>query len=346
VTRTTVDRVLDLIDAVAQIDVSSLDTGLSPEGARAALVAACAALSPPVVRAAGARPGPAWPRAAVVCARGAFVAPLEWVVLLLARGTQVVLKVPHEGDAFAARLAYEAVRVGLPVEVTTDRAAIRGAPLVVAMGHDRTIDAVRVDAGPATTLVGLGHRRSLVWVTHDDGAGWAAVAEDFARFDGRGCMSPVVVLTTIPAARAVDGLARAMVAAQARWPRGAVGPSELALARAQAALVRALGGIVRDGPGWAVHGSGASRLPDQALPRVARVIEVAGLADAAALARAWGAPLSTVGTDDPASSEAWWPLGAPRVCALGEMQRPPVDRVHDGYDVLAVTAGPLSSPAS
>ena len=74
---------------------------------------------------------------------------------------------------------------------------------------------------------------------------------------------------------------------------------------------------------------------EDALPRTIAVVQLPDRSAALELLRPWARWLSTVGTDEPGTD---W-LGA-RVCALGQMQRPPVDRLHDGVDLLRATLRP------
>ena len=53
--------------------------------------------------------------------------------------------------------------------------------------------------------------------------------------------------------------------------------------------------------------------------------------------------LSTVGTDDPRSTSAWFAAGATRVCRIGRMQRPPLIRPHDGEDWIRATGIAVSA---
>lgn len=311
-----------------RIDPSPAVPTLSGAGAQHALAVQLDALTDTALDQVAAMPGKPWSTATVTTARTVSTAAIEWCAVLLGRGTRVVWKHPLGAPGLAPLLADAAAKVRLPLTVTADRAAVDDAELVVAMGSDETITAIRDRA--RGTVLGFGHRFSVAWVT--ERAGLAAVADDAALHDGRGCMSPVAVFT--PLANADATLAAAMVEAQRRWPVGAVAPAEAAAIRARRALARAVG-AVHEGDGWSVHALPVARWSAAALPRsiaVHQVTDVAGFAEAMAPMLPW---LSTVGAD--AKIPAW---PAVRVAALGRMQRPPLVRRHDGVDWLKATLQP------
>lgn len=298
---------------------------LSPEGAALVWREAAAAVSPAALDAALSRPGPGWASVGFACPRTVPTAALEWCAVALARGASVVLKAPAEDPAPAAWLAATAQAAGLPVVATTERGALAEPALAVVMGSDATVAAVRAARGGRPVL-GFGHRYSVAWVTSPASA--AALAQDAVRFDGRGCLSPVAALTPGDPRELAAALAVALAAAQARTPRGAVTPLEGARLRLRAARDRVAGRAL-EGPGWLV--SVAPALPDEALPRWLPVVHSPSLAAAGLELGA----LSTVGADAPLP-----PLPpSVRVVPLGEMQRPPLVRLHDGIDWLAALAG-------
>lgn len=273
--------------------------------------------------------------ATFVAARTVAVAPIEWCALLLGHGTAVRLKHPRGEPGAAPLLAEVAAAVGLPLTVTDDRGAVTGAELVVAMGSDEAMDALRARLSPGSVGLLFGHRFSAAWV---DAAGWDGVAAACWPFDGRGCYSPQVVFTPSPLADAVPALAAALARVEARWPRGRVGAGEVARIRARGALARVVGVEAR-GDRHAVHGLPATHWHPEGLPRCPAVVSVPDRAAAAAVLAPWSRWLSSVGDD---GGGAWFPDRpvAVRVCPAAELQRPPVDRVHDGVPVLrAVVRG-------
>ncbi|MFT6143224.1 MAG: hypothetical protein ACJAZO_001800 [Myxococcota bacterium] len=270
--------------------------------------------------------GPAYPTAVLICARTVLTAPLEWCAVLLARGTSVTLKVPSSSPGWTQCMVDAAAHVGLPLTATTARAVVADAELVVAMGTDETMDAVR----PLITgaFIELGHRFSVAYVTKE----WNAVAEDAARHDGRGCFSPAVVFSSDP--KAVEYLAGAMTAAQKRWPIGEVSPIEAATARARGALARVTGRSL-SGDGWSVHQLPVEHLEPTALPRSLTLIQVASEQGAVDIIARFGRWLSCVSTDGDAT--LWERLNPSRIVASGELQRPVLHRIHDGLDWIRAT---------
>lgn len=321
------------------------DVGLSPEGARAAWDDALAALDDAALDAVAAMPGRAFPDASVIVAGTVFTAAIEWLAVLLGRGTRVTLKHPADAPGAAPLLADAAAAEALPLRITGDRDVLDRA-LVVVMGSDDTVVAVRSAAPARARVLAHGHRFSAAWVTGralpadprvPEGCGdpWGRVAADAALHDGRGCLSPAVVFTPLPLAEACDALADALARAEARWPIGRVAPDEGAAIRTRRALAR-VAGLVREGPGWSVHGLPADRLVPVALPRSLAVVSAPDAAAAAATLAPWADALSTIGTDD-ADDAAPLAAIAPRLCPIGRMQRPPLRRSHDGEDWLAAT---------
>ncbi len=308
-------------------------TSLSPAGAHEAASAALSALSDDALSGVAALPVAPFETATVVAARTVFTAPLEWCAVLLGRGTAVTLKLPRGGGDWGAELAEAAAAERLPLTVTRDRDVFDGADLVVAMGTDDTIRQIRDAVPPTARLLAHGHRFSAAWVTGDN---WDAVAMDVALYDTRGCFSPMVVFTPLPLGAACAGLYEAMTRAEARWPRGAVAPIEGAQIRSRRALARVLG-TVWLGEGFEVHGLPAERAQPTALPRAPVVVSVSEAREALGALGASARWLSTIGTDDSASTQLWLDAGASRVCPLGTMQRPPLARIHDGVDWLMAT---------
>lgn len=337
-------RVAAWRDHLRAVDVGADPGELSAAGAREAWSAALDALSDEALAAAAAIPGGAYPRVAVVTARTVRTAAIEWCALALGRGSLVTLKHPAADAGWAPLLREAAHEAGLPLEITARREAVAAADCVVAMGSDETAAAVQAAAARGARVHAFGHRFSAVWWTgapvppdplvpdaFRDAAG--AIAADAALHDGRGCFSPALVLTPLPRDAALDALAEALERAAARWPVGRISPIEGAAIRARRALARAFG-ATRDGPWGSVHALPAAHAEPAGLPRATLVVPVPDLDAALAAVAPWARWLSSVATDEPASATAWRQLGASRVVAPGRLQRPALDRVHDGVEVL------------
>lgn len=301
---------------------------LSDAGVRAVWHTALDALHDDALDAAWAVPGTPFDTAAMAVAHHVFTAPIEWCAVLLGRGTRVLLKPPADQPGLVPLLVAAAEAEGLPLSASPQRSALDAAELVVAMGSAETADRIRAEHARSTVLA-FGHRFSAAWITRPESM--LEVARDAALHDGRGCMSPVAVGTSLPLDVAVDALAEAMATVEAEIPRGSLEPTESARLRARRALALAAG-TLREGTGWSVHGLPAERFVPSGLPRS---LAVHPLADREAFVRwvePWASLLSTVGTDDPDLR-----LDAARVVGPGEMQRPPILRLHDGVDWVRAT---------
>lgn len=326
-------RVSDWRDRLRADRDAAPDVGLSPEGRALVIDDALDALTDDALAEALSPPGEPFDRAVVVAARTVVTAPIEWLALLLARGTAVTLKHPAGAEGLTPWLLNHARAAGLPLDATDSREAVHGAPLVVAMGDDATITALRTTLDPSVRLLGFGSRYSVAWWASGSAAEAAhAIARDLAAHDGRGCMSPAMILTD-DADRLLTLLPDAMAAAQARWPRGEVSAIEHASTRARTMLAKATGRVL-SGAGWSIHLVPPEHASRVSLPRVAQVVPVANLDAALALLTRETHLLSTVGLASPTDAAPWITLGVPRVVPAGDMQRPALVRRHDGLDHL------------
>lgn len=313
---------------------------LSVEGAHLACDVALDALSPAVLARVAAMDVAPFGRARFVAARTVCTAPLEWMAVLLGRGTAVELQVPSApsdtGRLWAAWGA-SARALGLPLVVGTRGEGMErsDAPLVVVMGGDDTIRELARGVSSGAQYLGFGSRYSAA--VCEDAGDAEAVARDLVLHDGRGCMSPGLVLAHD--ADVANALAQALEAAQAKWPRGRLSDAEHAAIRSRGALARVSGRVVQ-GDAWAVHVLPWSRRRVESLPRAPLVVVPPDLDEA--LAQLAADPhLSTLGTSRPLA-----PTAGGRVVPVGCQQRPPVERHHDGVDWLRVAAIPGDPLAS
>lgn len=304
-------------------------TSLSPAGAQAAWDAALDALSDDALAEAAAVPGRPFATACVVVAGTVPTAAIEWCAALALRGTQVTIKHPTGHPGVLPLLVDAARHAGLPITATDDRAAVGDADLVAVMGSDETVRAIRAAARADARVLAHGHRFSVAWVAEE--GSFFGLAEDAALQDGRGCLSPVVAFS--PRADALDRLATACAEVARRWPVGQIDPIEGAEMRSREALARVTG-ATRSGAGWSIHQLPLDRVVPIALPRSVLLVRCDDPAAAACALGPWGRHLSTIGTDDHAAADAFIDAGASRVCSPGQMQRPPLVRVHDGEEWL------------
>lgn len=345
------DAVIRWLHALDTDQEGRPDVGLSPEGRDEALRLALDALDPSSLAIAWGMPGHPFLRATFVAARTVVTAPLEWLAVLLGRGTRVVLKHPRGEPGLARWYAAHAHAVELPLEVTDDDATLRMSDLVIAMGGDETIRALDERLPEVVRFLGFGHRVSVAWLGRDVPVSepWPeALVDDLVRHDSRGCMTPVAVFTDRPIPELSRRLADALVAAQRRIPRGTCAPAELAALRARDQLAHVLGlqpdtvPVPEVHTPWRVHVIPPDHAMPIALPRALQLVPVRSCEEAADWTASWNVPLSTFGHTplrDPHGTQVgrFLALGASRACLVGEMQAPPLLRVHDGVDLVQAT---------
>jgi hypothetical protein len=311
------------LERLAALDPTGWGTGLSAENARACWDATLGDLDRNAILA----PLDARPPAAVliVCSGNVFTAPLPWMLHLRARDVRVLVK-PASGqeaaiDAMAACIPGVEVRRWRGGDVEREAEALREVEGVIAFGAAPALAAIRSRLPDGVVWLGFGPRFGVSVVERLT----EATVEDFALYDGHGCMSPAAVF-----ARHHDlGAAAAwMEEAESRWPRGEVDPVDAANTRARVMLARAAGRKVV-GSGWVVLELPPRHFSPVALPRVLVIHPFQDVQDVRTAIAPWRSQLGTVATDIGGLY-----LGAPRMCAPGRMQHPTGGRVHDGIDVL------------
>lgn len=310
------------IAALGALDPAGWGTGLSAENARATWAAALdeldvAALTAPV---AGTPP-----RAVLlVCSGNVYTAPLPWLLHLAARGVRVIAK-PATGQEPSVRamatVTGAEVREWRGGDVEAEAAALAEVDGVIAFGGAEAMAAIGRRVPPGVAFLPFGPRFGVGVVDTLE----ARAVDDFALYDGRGCMSPAAYFARHAD---LDAAAAWMAEAEARWPRGDVDPADAANTRARVMLARAAGRKLT-GPGWAVLELSPAHFSPVALPRVLVIHPFRDVEQVRAAVAPWRDRLGTVATDLPGLY-----LGAPRMCAPGRMQRPSCGRFHDGVDVL------------
>ncbi len=338
------------LDRLAELDAAPLSPTLSPANTRACWAAAVDGarrvdLGRPL-------PGPLPACVTIVASANVFTAPMEWAWALGSRGVHVILKsargLTAVGEALASALPNVEHRGWRGGDEAAEAEALAESNAAIVFGSAETIAAIR--ARSPVPVLGFGPRFGLGFLDREDHGLFRGVARDHALYDGRGCMSPaaVVVSPEVDVDDVAHGIAAAMEAAEAALPLGEITATEAAELRALALLGR-VEGREHSGRGWLVVTLPLARLRPRALPR-AVVLHSATLAAVAPAIAPWRAELGTLAVGDAAEDDlrnrpdlaaALGLMGLPpaRVCALGEMQRPPGDRaLHDGIDVLAALA--------
>lgn len=312
---------------------ATISDGLSGPMATACLRCACDLLDPGSLAQATDVPGRAPPLAAVVAARGVFTAPLEWVALLAAAGSEVVLKVPAAAPCFGEAVARAFVEQGLPVGSTTAH-QLPVVDALVAMGSDQTIATLAAQHAHARLSL-HGHRFSVAVVAGTARTLAEQLAIDALLYDGRGCFTPVAVLhlgVTEEVEHFTAVLAEELATVAERLPAGAQDPLLGPEWRRRTGLARALGGLVRDAPPTTAL-LPPTQLEVAALPGYLPVHPLQSLEQAAELLAPWRPWLAACATDldDPARL---FELGFERVCPPGTLQKPPIPRRHGGREML------------
>lgn len=227
------------------------------------------------------------------------------------------------------------------------------ADVVVAFGDDRTISSVRALVPPPVRFIGHGSRVSFAVVTAEalrrnvDGVA-KRLAYDFSVYDQQGCLSPRALFV-----ESCEGSLLAALAASISDEMGVLSCSlprhtllleeSAALSRAadEAALEAVLSGEARVTPAGdlrflvTLRAAGSFRLG--ALNRHVDIRVYASTEELRALLLPYRGRIGCIGS---AVTEGEYmhffeELRAPRVCALGEMQKPPLGWTHDGRQSLA-----------
>ena len=308
---------------------------------------------PPRGRAARARPGRL---CAVVLAGNVPVAAARAVGIPLLFGWPVMCKAASDDDVlarlFEAALiesdaslgaAYRVVQFGADDEV---QAALRleQADAVSVYGSDGTLQAIRARVAPTTTFIGHGHGLGAALIARQaledrDHARVAArgLALDTAAYDQRGCLSPHFAWVErggeVTPAEFASLVYEELGVLGASLPRGRL-PVPAASAQLSWRGIAAMRGSLHEGEGFAVSFEEAGPL------RVSsgyRNLQVLSLDDVSQLTQQL-APLGVhlkclglAGVRDPSTLlPILPPRVAPRLCAVGHMQRPDGHAAQDG----------------
>jgi hypothetical protein len=232
------------------------------------------------------------------------------------------------------------------------------ADCVTATGGDAALAAIRAKLPVAKRFVGYGHRVSFAFVGAEalSGPGVTQIisraADDVTAWDQQGCLSPHVIYIEdkglVPAEKFAALLAEELARRETVEPRGELSVEEAAAiaSRREIYELRAAHDPEatqfwrsENSTAWTVVFEADARFQPSCLNRFIYIKPVRDLADALNQADAVRGKVSTVGV---AASEARAPnlaaelarWGATRVCALGQMQNPPLAWRHDGRPSL------------
>lgn len=333
-------------------------SGLSPLGACWALDTTLAALSRPAMEAGleamrrALAPYRATPvRAhALVLAGNVFTACLRPIVWSLLARVPTLVKVAtlDEGlaELFGVALSVADPELGAALAVLRPHGASAAlvarlasrVDLVSAHGGDHAIAEMRGATSPTTEFVGHGHGLGAIVVrrtalSSQVSALALAIAEDVAAYDQRGCLSPQMIVVErggelgpreVASLVASEGLA---ALARSR-PRGAL-PIEIGAQQVQwRGLASALHELF-EGDGYATTFEQGSVRPTPGYRNIA-VHGFDAPGEVGARLAAYGPHLKVVGLAGEEDGLALPPPLSPRICAVGEMQRPSLLAATDG----------------
>lgn len=243
-------------------------------------------------------------------------------------------------------------------ETALTEAALAESDAVIAYGDDRTIDTLRKLTPTRAVFLGYGHKISLSVIAKEamTEANLPALAEaaayDASVYDQQGCLSPHVIYVEergqLGPRKFAAALAVAMGAFQLRVPRGALSPEEAAAVTQmrtayefRSATDRRVAVWNSPQPNdWTVIYEDDPSFTPSCLNRVVFVKPTDGFPRVLDNVRRFAGQISTVGVaplNERATEFAGElaAMGIHRVCAIGQMQRPPLSWPHDGHPNLA-----------
>ncbi|GEM_PF-1512765 len=215
---------------------------------------------------------------------------------------------------------------------------------ILAFGSDETIADIKRRAPRHVSVIGYGNAYSVGYVPleADVAAAAIAAAADVAMFDQRGCLSPQTIYVEGDAAKAIlfaHALARALARLAPALPRAPAGDSERAAVaeflrrlavRALPATTHALDTVLTGHAAGGVpsYVVGVEPMGEPVCAGFGRIAIVKPAASATQAARAIGAfphQLDTIGIAGALDHHRpeFLACSPSRICALGEMQRPP-----------------------
>lgn len=274
-------------------------------------------------------------------------------IFALCAGCTVLVK--DREDALASAF-FETVReeAAFPLAITArawsspaeDAPDLRAFDVVVAFGSDASLEAIRRRMKPGARFVAHGSRASAGYVPASalaDRSTWPAIAEGAARdlvlYETQGCLSLHVLFAECASVPPEFGsaLASAVERASVEFPVGRIDPAlgAAALQYRRLAAFRSISdgrAVWSDGSSYAIVASPPSE-PPPLLPRILPIVAVRTAADASAYLLRHGITLEALAAPDTSLAVRDFAArsGASRVCAFGDLQRPPFQARHGGH---------------
>lgn len=226
-------------------------------------------------------------------------------------------------------------------------------------GSDKAVEDVRERvAGKRTRFLDYGHKVSFGFISRKAMSGLSLkrlvsdAARDVMQWDQHGCLSPHVFYVqqkgTVPPEKFAELLAEELERNRLAYPRADLSVQESATIRSRRSFYEIRSATARDtvpyfcqdGTDWSVVYEDEIRFQVSCGNRFIYVKGVGSLEEALHGAVPVQEKVSTVSlgasddeSDDLALEIAKW--GAPRICAVGKMQDPPIHWRHDGRPALA-----------
>jgi hypothetical protein len=261
----------------------------------------------------------------------------------------------HEADAKLAACLEIAEWPGGQLEL--ENAAFAETDCLTATGRDETLQAIRARLPSRVRFLGYGSRLSFGYVAHEmlTSIGLRAVlrraADDIVAWDQLGCLSPHVLFVEVGGSVSpqlfAEHLAWELAQREATEPRGPLSSEQAALIKLKRDFYRIRADysgetqiwFSQDSTAWTVVFESDPLFQISCLYRFVYVKPAQSLAEILHAAEAVRGQVSTVGMAAPPGKAesltlalARW--GVPRICPLGQMQRPPLTWRHDGRPTL------------
>jgi hypothetical protein len=260
------------------------------------------------------------PRCHVILAANVCTAALRAIATAVATSDAVFIK-PSRRDPVVAELLI-ATLAWPHLTVVSELRATEGDAVHV-YGSDETIAAVRASLPPRIVWSAHGTGLGVAVVSADDDIAEAAraITRDLIPFDGRGCLSPRLVVSEVDPLPLARALHASLLELGEQVPRGALDEAERAALRHSCDIFNAVGNVL-EGPHHALFVDPAPEAIELA-PACRAAVVIRGGALLPSIARHVAAVGCNRGTRF--SEEIVAICQGARWSLLGHMQRPPLD---------------------